>query len=1444
MKMTTAISKAHKKSALTRPVFLIVLVIALLLAPSSVFAGGEDSPEPDSSPAADQTGSADQSGDFEAPITVQSFDSSVDQSGGFESPAPAETFESSGGFEQDTTADFSEGTAGVDLGATDPEIGSGGIENTEGSDTSASEQELAPPETASGTSNDSDSPSDTEPPAAEIQTSETGIPAITTPTDGDEFPATETQNLETESPSGTFQNSEAENTTTFFQVAEVSMSPLLNPGAIIEIVSETYADGDMVVAQTSDGKFVVKMLDGDQLIPLGAGISYPVADVTILGSAGLSSVTAEVLEQSGLSFSKVLAETSTLPASGNGTSGDPYQIATWDNLYWLSQQSGEWGKNYLQTADITFPAEINTWDSNQGWTPIGNATTSFNGTYDGQGFAISGLYINRPTANYIGLFGYTGSSAILQSIILEDVNITGKQEIGGLIGVNSGTIKNCYVTGSVEGINHVGGLVGSNIAGLIENSCSSSDVTGTETRIGGLVGWNLTGTIENSYSTGNVSGTNNVGGLVGHNWGLSSEITNSYATGSVSGTGNVGGLIGENREGTIENSYATGSVSGNGTELNVGVGGLIGKNEGMVTKSNATGSIKGVNNVGGLIGWHQVGTIENSYASGTVSGDTKVGGLVGWNGNNVGKSYASGTVNGVNNVGGLVGQNDYIVVNSYATGAVTGTGSGSNVGGLVGNNQKFIIDSYATGDVIGTDNIGGLVGSHYLSAILNSYSAGHITGSGSNVGGLIGYVGSGTITKCYWDTDSYNGSGIGNLVAGTADVTGKTTPEMKDRDTFINWDFNNTWIMSSAISFGGYPTLRWTGGYAAIPTEDNGTCQIATLPNLVWVAENSDRWAGNYTQTADINMWTTPSWDGSKGWTTIGNETTKFTGTYNGQGFVISDLLINRPGEDKIGLFGITGTSEKTAMLKNIILVDLNITGDNQVGGLAGINQHCTIENSYASGTVTGKQQVGGLVGGNEGTITNSHANVVVTGSSNCVGGLVGISNNTIVNSYASGTVTGNDYVGGLVGYNISVIKNCHAIGPVTVSVTVTPKVGGLVGDNDNGTVDNCYYDSETTGQSDVGKGVPKTTAEMKDITTFSNSGWSIASTTGYDPDDIKTWYIKQIEKAKDYPRLYWQYETILKVVANDQSITYRQSDPGFTAKFYDLIDNEVAPVGTLEFEQGPVVNPGFYNDGIIPEMQSYDGNNHLFMLVSGDLTITKAPLTITANSDSKVYDTIAYYGGNGVTYTGFVGGETESVLGGTLSYCGNSQGAVNVGIYVITPEGLTSDNYEITFVDGKLEITKAPITIDTNDYGLSFDNLQFTQQSTGLTTITGQGSAVISPGIIAYGGWNDLYQASAAYQVALARLENDSDPLSPPELALLEVELAIAKAALLAMEARLLAADGLPYNLAALQAAYAAAVTILSAQQGFLSADQQAAANQLLAAIAGVITALQYGVT
>jgi len=214
----------------------------------------------------------------------------------------------------------------------------------------------------------------------------------------------------------------------------------------------------------------------------------------------------------------------------------------------------------------------------EGFEPIGIIYGDrFTGTFNGQDYKITGLYINRPGETDVGLFRFADVGVDINNVGLEGVEINGFVGVGGLVGVNAGTITKSYITGDISGAASVGGLAGSN-EGIIEKSYATGTVFGGNW-VGGLVG-NDQGTIKNSYSTGSVSGVNELGGLVGRGWGT---IENSYSTGSVSGVPEfgdfVGGLVGK-LFGTIKNSYSTGTVSGV-----YKVGCLIGSNDGNLANS-------------------------------------------------------------------------------------------------------------------------------------------------------------------------------------------------------------------------------------------------------------------------------------------------------------------------------------------------------------------------------------------------------------------------------------------------------------------------------------------------------------------------------------------------------------------------------------------------------------------------------------------------------------------------------------------------------------------------------------------------------------------------------------------------------------------------------------------------------------------------------------------
>jgi hypothetical protein len=210
-------------------------------------------------------------------------------------------------------------------------------------------------------------------------------------------------------------------------------------------------------------------------------------------------------------------------------------------------------------------SHTSTWNDGSGFKPIGDPTTGFTGVFNGNGYEIQGLTINRPSVDYsIGVFGNINSSSTISNVGVVNVDITGKYDVGGLAGYSNGEISNSYVTGSVTGEDDVGGLIGKHNFGTISNSYATGSVTG-ENNVGGLAGDNL-GIISNSYATGSVTGENNVGGFVGSNEG---PISNSYSTGSVTGDTNLGGFAGADRDGNnITDSYwdteSSGMSSSNG----------------------------------------------------------------------------------------------------------------------------------------------------------------------------------------------------------------------------------------------------------------------------------------------------------------------------------------------------------------------------------------------------------------------------------------------------------------------------------------------------------------------------------------------------------------------------------------------------------------------------------------------------------------------------------------------------------------------------------------------------------------------------------------------------------------------------------------------------------------------------------------------------------------
>ena len=264
--------------------------------------------------------------------------------------------------------------------------------------------------------------------------------------------------------------------------------------------------------------------------------------------------------------------------NGEGTAEKPYQIGTAEELYWFSglvngtlEDGGK--KNLSANAILTANITVNTGvlDANKNlvsksdlteWEPIGARWSPYTGTFDGQGYTISGLYFNNPHSSYVGLFGCIGANGKISNVGVLDSYFQFSALGGGVCGVNYGTVRDCKNTGSVRGFSTIGGVCGLNEkGGIIENSFNEGTVSGTgdnAQQVGGVSGYN-NGTIKSCYNTASVSGQESVGGVCGFN--SVGTTTNCFNEGTVSGQNFVGGVCGNGCGVTTTNCFNEGTVS-------------------------------------------------------------------------------------------------------------------------------------------------------------------------------------------------------------------------------------------------------------------------------------------------------------------------------------------------------------------------------------------------------------------------------------------------------------------------------------------------------------------------------------------------------------------------------------------------------------------------------------------------------------------------------------------------------------------------------------------------------------------------------------------------------------------------------------------------------------------------------------------------------------------
>ena len=730
-----------------------------------------------------------------------------------------------------------------------------------------------------------------------------------------------------------------------------------------------------------------------------------------------------------------------------------------------------------------------------GWLPIGrvsnmdcndSGSSCFTGTFDGNGHTISNLQINRDAADYQGLFGALGAAATLRNIGLPNLKIEGSQHIGGLAGSNEGTIIASHTVGEVRSLadgsfeGMVGGLVAIN-SGLIINSHASGSVSGEGYYVGGLVARNhANARIINSYASGDVSGSSRVAGLVAANRGY---INNSYATGSVEGD-LAGGLVAENESSTatISNGYAIGEVQGSGE-------GLVAINNGGISASY----------------WNiETSNLQGRNGSGQTTQQMQL------------PTEAIGIYEEWDDDDWHFGNSAQYPILKYVPGP---DGNGCGVAGLpqcgelISPRLRYGLRSLATVDGV---------------ALSPKFNVGEQNQSGIYVGTLNSTNNTIRLIPTTIELTAQISFYVGdNETAHDRIRSGETSETISLRENFMT---------RIHIEVQGTQTVRYT---LYIHYQNTAADRVKPINHLEDLRAIHRQPGGTYKLARDLDFadresyldplnrisWTVDDYDDASdtGWVPIGSELKPFAGSFDGNGYTISGLQINRDDADNQGLFGVTTSS---AVISDIGLLNLKIEGGAKAAGLVGTNQgqigysyvSGSIESklgsagglvasnkggdiigSYAISEVSGISSVGGLVGDNQGRVVNSHADGIVsilTSGRSGFGGLVGINRNLVTNSHASGKVSivgSGTNAGGLVGWNKPQAQIINGYAAVTVQGS---NAGGLVGFLEDSTIENSYTIGQVSGGGENNQDIGGLVGVTSGTVTISASYWNSETST------------------------------------------------------------------------------------------------------------------------------------------------------------------------------------------------------------------------------------------------------------------------------------------------------------------------------------------------------------
>ena len=984
------------------------------------------------------------------------------------------------------------------------------------------------------------------------------------------------------------------------------------------------------------------------------------------------------------------APSGTLYVRGDGDE-TPYEIETW---YHLDNVRENLDANFVLSNDLDEDTpgygELAGENANdgQGFKPIGEGndeSTEFAGEFDGDGHVVEGLTIDRPNEDYVGLFAGIGGpdhAAEVRNVGLVKTAIVGGSDTGGLVGANYGIVAQSSVTGDVHGDQRVGGLIGTNgYAATVSDSYATADVRGDGT-VGGLVGQNVDsissdpdGTIERSYATGEVNEgdtSGNVGGLVGSN---SGDVTDSYW--DTQTTGQSDSAAGEGLE-TAQMHGLNATVSMDGFDFDdtwLALDDYPVQSWQVVTydlaldadEIDAGGTTEATVTVG-LVG----GTVATASEGVSYTTDGNV-------------SVEAGTVTGVNAGPDTVmatggGHADSAAVTVFSLpfevefdelpadadadtvieteATVTGNSGGSEYVAIEFDGEEIYNESIDLGegenksiDVaydVPADVDTGTVEVRIASLDDDDTATvdvhGYETVSGTVTDGVTGETLSGVdvtiddgIDERTIETDESGGYDLEVINDRNVTISATATASGPEGDEEITGLAERTVNGQTSVDLELFPELAGEGT-AQAPYEISNVYELQSM--------NHDT-SAHYVLVGDVDASASADWNDGDGFDPIGVcemassllcEGDPFEGSFDGNGYAISNLTTSGADDRDAGLFG-----WNNGEISNVTLTDVHVEVTNEstqrVGAVAGAvggenaggttigGDDGAVSNVSVSGTVHGEYVVGGAVGyAFGGEVTNSSSSATVTGGDGPhIGGLLGGNEGaTIADLYATGSVSGDGGgVGGLIGTNTDVVTKSYATGPVSGG----DDAGGLVGTN-WGTVTDSYWNEDHGGTAvdGVGNGQDTATALTVDQLTGVNA------TEYMDALDFDATWIALDDES---PALAWEVDNYTLELPTELEV----GETANAAVHVDLRDGSsatateastYAATGNVSVEEGTVVGETFGTGSVTASAATLSDEASLLVLGSSfAVDIANVPQNVGAG-ESLAFDVIAHNVGTG----------------------------------------------------------------------------------------------------------------------------------------------------------------------------------------------------------------------